>query len=293
MSKGRAMIQSRVFLVGCARSGTTLLQSLLATQPAIASFPESRFFLETVQTASDRQRVRWGIRPAAIQRQLQTFAEQIGYDQQHWRLPRYSPWLKDYVVAFVRLLDTATLAQRKTIWLEKTPGHIRYVDLIEYYIPDAKFIHIVRNGADVVASLYAVVNDYPTRWRERLTIEQCIDRWRYAVQLTMRYLAKPNHFLVRYESLVTNPPAIIQQICRFINTPFQPDLLQAYAQQADALILPFEAWKAGVKEPISNRNGLRFYQIFDLQQQTYIARELAAVEILLERAVQTFAAKNK
>lgn len=277
------MIQSRVFLVGCARSGTTLLQSLLATQPTVASFPESRFFLEAVQTVRDRRRVRWGIRPAAMQRQLQTFAQQIGYDDQpHMRLPRYSPWLKDYVAAFVRLLDMATLAQRKTVWLEKTPGHIRYIDLIEHYLPDAKFIHIVRNGADVVASLYAVVNEYPTQWRERLTIEQCIDRWRHAVQLTSRHLAKANHFLVRYESLVTNPPTVIQQICRFINVPFQPDLLQFYAQQADALILPYEAWKVGVKEPISNRNGVRFYQIFDLQQQMYIDRELAAIETLLE-----------
>ncbi|MGC1525664.1 MAG: sulfotransferase, partial [Phormidesmis sp.] len=34
----------RLFLVGCARSGTTLLQSLLASHPGVASFPESNFF---------------------------------------------------------------------------------------------------------------------------------------------------------------------------------------------------------------------------------------------------------
>jgi hypothetical protein len=39
--------RTRLFLVGCPRSGTTLLQSLLAAHPQIASFPESHFLLVT------------------------------------------------------------------------------------------------------------------------------------------------------------------------------------------------------------------------------------------------------
>ncbi len=280
------MSQGHIFLVGCARSGTTLLQSILATQPAIASFPESRFFVESIQTVRDFRLVRWGLRPFAMPQQLSTFAHQIGYNGPRAQLPRYSPWLKDYVAAFVRLLDMATVAVQKTIWLEKTPAHLRYIDLIEHYIPDAKFIHLVRNGADVVASLSAVVNEYPTQWRERLTLDQCIERWQSAIALTSRYLARSNHILVRYESLVTNPQELIQTLCCFIHTPFRPDLLQHYIQQAETLILPFEVWKVGVKEPIANRNGVRFSQIFDNQQQTYIIQALAPFETLLAQAIQ-------
>ena len=42
-SNTRAIL-SRIFLVGCPRSGTTLTQSLLAAHPMVASFPESHFF---------------------------------------------------------------------------------------------------------------------------------------------------------------------------------------------------------------------------------------------------------
>ena len=38
----------RIFIVGCARSGTTLLQSILASNKAIASFPETHFFRGTI-----------------------------------------------------------------------------------------------------------------------------------------------------------------------------------------------------------------------------------------------------
>lgn len=42
-------IEGRFFIVGFPRSGTTLLQSLLAAHPQIASFPESYFFPNAVE----------------------------------------------------------------------------------------------------------------------------------------------------------------------------------------------------------------------------------------------------
>src|ERR1043166_465784 len=55
-------IERRIFLVGCARSGTTLLQSLLAAHSSIASFPETHFFAATVGQTGRR---RFGLRPAS------------------------------------------------------------------------------------------------------------------------------------------------------------------------------------------------------------------------------------
>lgn len=90
----RDPIQARLFLVGCPRTGTTLIQSLLAAHSQIASFPESHLLLAGGGT-------RWG----------------------------------------------------QTIWLEKTPLHLLYIKQFEQFIPGVKFIHLLRNGADVVASL--------------------------------------------------------------------------------------------------------------------------------------------
>jgi hypothetical protein len=93
----------------------------------------------------------------------------------------------------VKLLDKLTLAQGKSVWLEKTPGHLYYIDDLERYIPEVKFIHLVRNGADVVASLYEVTNQYPQEWGGAYHIEQCIRTWNQAVKLTEEHLGKENH----------------------------------------------------------------------------------------------------
>ena len=45
----RIKIKDRIFIVGCPRSGTTLLQSLLAAHPQIHSFPETHFFPNTIE----------------------------------------------------------------------------------------------------------------------------------------------------------------------------------------------------------------------------------------------------
>jgi hypothetical protein len=49
----------RVFIVGCPRSGTTLVQALLARYPGVHSFPETRFF-EALLDAVDLQLARLG-----------------------------------------------------------------------------------------------------------------------------------------------------------------------------------------------------------------------------------------
>ena len=56
------------------------------------------------------------------------------------------------------------MAQGKTIWLEKSPDHLRYIDQIEKLVDEAKFIHILRNGFDNIASIYDLAGKYPETW---------------------------------------------------------------------------------------------------------------------------------
>ena len=48
MLQNRHAVKLRVFLVGCSRSGTTLLQVLIASHPRIHSFPETSFFINGI-----------------------------------------------------------------------------------------------------------------------------------------------------------------------------------------------------------------------------------------------------
>jgi hypothetical protein len=66
-----------------------------------------------------------------------------------------------YTKAFIKILDEITLENGKSSWLEKTPEHLGQINYIERWVQRAKFIHIIRNGDDVVASLYEVAQKYP------------------------------------------------------------------------------------------------------------------------------------
>lgn len=272
-------IKGRIFIVGCPRSGTTLLQSLLAAHPQIASFPESHFF-ESLAPANPLIRG-LGIGLASGHRaksQFKQFLRIIHREKMEEYLPSFPLFMSQYASTFVQVLDTLTDEQGKNLWIEKTPGHLRRIELIEKLVKEAKFIHIVRNGADSVASLYQVSQKY-SQWGGARNIDECILRWTEDVEITRNYLPKENHTLVRYEELVANTQEAISDICTFLKVPFEPVMLQEYGNAAQKVVRQDESWKKYVGEPIKNVNGRKLYQLFDEKQREYILEQVAKVDI--------------
>lgn len=268
--------KERFFLVGCPRSGTTLLQSLLTAHPQITSFPESHFFRHLIP---DRNSKRYWLAIASRQAKprFEAFLKEIDRENMSSYLPQFAIFQYQYIQAFFRILDTITKHQKKTIWIEKTPGHVNYIDYIEKQTRGVKFIHIIRNGADVVASLYEVTHKYPQVWHGAWDINKCIDRWVEDVQISLSYQNKPNHILIKYEELVHNPPLILSGICDFINIDFDQTMLDNYGISTKTVVLENEPWKTSVGDAINNRNGQKFHKLFSDQQKSYILQQLSEV----------------
>ena len=267
-------IQRRVFLVGCLRSGTTLLQSLLAAHEQIASFPESHFFERFPRWG---WRLRLGIvsRQHRERAQLFRFLADAGHSELEGLVPRHAIFSAQYVAAFVRILDTLTLSRSRSIWVEKTPGHLRAIDVIQRHIRDARFIHILRNGPDVVASLYEVKKAYPELWGGPADLDGCILRWNRDVGLTRQYVGLPHHTVVRYERLVDHPAAVLDDACRFIGVGYRPDMLAGLGSGAQAVVLGTEPWKRGVLTgQVSGASVGKFERVFDEEQRRYILDRL-------------------
>ena len=270
---------NRLFLVGCPRSGTTLLQSLLAAHSEIISFPESHLF----QTLWIRRWSRlFGLAAPKGKKQLYSFLQTIDQEHLQHMLPRNALFMSQYGAVLQTALDQATQSQGKRIWLEKSPEHVRYIRYIEASVQDAQFIHIIRNGPDVVASLYDVTRKHQqaNSWgHEPWELDKCIRHWVRSVQLGCPHLRKPNHFLVRYEQLVENPETILRQLCEFIGVNFERTMLQDYGQVAQTVTRTDEAWKAAVGQPINNANSTKFYQLFNPEQQQYILNKLSIINL--------------
>ncbi|MEG4444370.1 sulfotransferase [Microcoleus sp. AT9_B5] len=257
----------RIFLVGSPRSGTTILQSLLAAHPEVISFPESKFF------------------------------HYLLYDQFAGKLPgrmetffndeiKRPELLKDFddsqtveakVSWFVRVLDGLAAEQKKSIWLEKTPEHIYFIDDIERFLPDAKFIHLLRNGMDTIASMYDATKSFNELWGAGWDLNHCIYRWEHAMLTSHKYINKSNHILVKYEELLDNKTQFLGEICNFMGIEYDGTMLVNYQEKAANLSLNLP-WHKGIERDVKSSNVHKYHKIFTRNEITYILDKIQRVQ---------------
>jgi hypothetical protein len=261
----------RVFLVGCPRSGTTLVQALVASHPDVVSFPETHFF----RSLSPRSRVprRLGLASPRALRRLGEFTVELGRPELAERL---SPALtvRGATRTFVRLLDGLAHEHQAETWLEKTPAHLHHIGRITRLVSGARFVHVVRNGEDVVASLYQVTREYPDVWGGPRSLDDCVDRWLRDVEITRRFTDHPHHLVVRYEEAVEQPERVLERLCRFLDLDFDEAILTNQQAAAAQVVLRSEPWKQRARLRPALLSGRKFDELLDNRQRRYVSQRL-------------------
>lgn len=271
-------IETLAFLVGCPRSGTTLLQSLLASHSQIASFPETQFFHHMLRRGYKQGEAGFGLVSRNLRPRLEKFfREDLDRPELIRRLPKI-PLRGYYTRKFIKILKELAEEQGGTILLEKTPDHVYCIKYIEQYLPRSKFIHLIRNGTDVVASLYEVTHNYPEPWGGAKSIDTCIMDWLLAIRASQQYRDRPNHLIVRYEALVEKPERVLGQICQFLNIEFEGKMIDDYAKKADYISFE-EGGRTVDTRQINSHKSEKFFTIFTPQQQAYIIDKLSVVNL--------------
>ena len=118
----------------------------------------------------------------------------------------------------------------KSRWGDKTPIYCRHLDAIRRVLPEARFIHIIRDGRDAAMSLRRMW--FSPGW----DIETQASYWRDCVLAARRAGVGHSDYLeVRYEDLVLNTRETLEQICGHIDLPFEEPMLTYYEQAPDRL----------------------------------------------------------
>ncbi|MET0423831.1 MAG: sulfotransferase [Actinoplanes sp.] len=208
-----------IFVVGCPRSGTTMLQLMLHAHPRIAIPPETRFLLDAY-----RRRHEFGdLTDAGRRREL---AHWITGTPQFGDLGLDPAAVADAIVAAPPTLGSGLgtvfrlYADRfgKPRWGDKRPAYLRHVPQLRRLFPDAQFINIMRDGRDCVASLKE------TPWRPP-DFGELIDHWARSADASMRAEREygPDvYHQVRYEDLVADPEKYLRAVCRFLGEDYDP-----------------------------------------------------------------------
>ncbi len=142
------------FIVGCPRSGTTLLSAILNRHPQICVPPESHFYRymhEQFKQGWEWVQKDW---PQNVHQFLEPMCTNYWTDYAPKELIEdlsYPP--ENEGDLFLYLVNKYTVDKNKNLWIEKTPDHLRFADKILTQHPDARFIYIYRDGRDVALSL--------------------------------------------------------------------------------------------------------------------------------------------
>ncbi|MCM8776219.1 MAG: sulfotransferase [Candidatus Omnitrophica bacterium] len=253
------------FIVGCPRTGTTLLHVLLDSHPRIAIPPESHLFVhfreifDCYGDLAEESNLRLFVKDLLSDERIRKWGLEITVSDFVRQLPTRS------IQDVVSLLFELYMKQKgKVRWGDKTPDHILEMDTILKIFPDAKLIHVVRDGRDVAVSLKRVffgptmVNKAAELWRRYLSIFQ-----------EFKKRVSPDQYLeVYYERLVSDPGSELRRILEFLqeelvtygNQVPDTELRRCYLESNESpvhqsLMAPITAHKIGIfKTQLSARH---------------------------------------
>jgi len=216
-----------VFIVGCGRSGTTLLRLILNRHRDLAIFGESGMFFR-------RRKYAYLAKPRALRRFVKDWETVISQHSPHLGLVSSEPVMAalrqsaSYAEATSLVMRAFAAAEKKQVWGEKTPAHVmRLKDIFAAY-PNARVIHMTRDPRATVASAITALGD------NRFTAVNVYRAARYWLRCEMQIerfaAAKPDRIMrVRYEDLVAEPETVVRDLCRFLGVPYAPDMLDVAA----------------------------------------------------------------
>jgi hypothetical protein len=249
-------VSARIFVVGVPRSGTTLVQSLLAAHRALTSFTESHFFSRHFRPLP---RVAGAVLLRDPRPRLREFLGENGVGPEsdaaaeiEERLRRALPmglfWpLASGTVAreLVGALDDLARLRGVGGWVEKTPRHLRFLPFLERLLGDREppwFLHVIREGLDTVASLNAASRN----WQRHYDLETCVERWNEDVAFSLGRVGCPNDRFIFYEELTASPEDAAARLLESLELAPEPDLVARYGERADRLVTGVETWKSNV-----------------------------------------------
>jgi hypothetical protein len=232
------------FIVGIGRSGTTLLRLMLHNHPQIAIPYESHFITE-------------------YYRNIEKYGDLQNHDNLHRLVSDIlnedliSKW--DHTFDIDRVLNNITesnlsnvlnaiyqdyaTSKNKARWGDKS-DYLDNLHIIHRLFPDARFIHIVRDGRDVANSVIKL------DWGPR-DIIQAAEWWDKFVLLGRRMgqmLPQDQYTEIKYEDLVLNTEKELKRLCEFLDEEYS-ELMLNYHQSSSKAIPAGRSYHYNSTEP--------------------------------------------
>jgi Sulfotransferase family len=236
-----------LFVVGCPRSGTTMLSLMLHAHPNLAMPPETRFLVYTW-----RQRHVFGnLDTEELRLQLASTVTRWGSMVRDLGLA--PPELREKIFAGPPTIGSAfgivfrEFAQLhgKARWGDKRPAYYQEVDVLLRLFPDAQIVHVIRDGRANVASLKRM----PWWKYDSVTSMATWALAEYCMQRNIKRLPADTFYPIRYESLVADPETELRKLCAFLDEDFHEEMLHPH--RVTGVVPERKTWHESLKTTVN------------------------------------------
>lgn len=218
------MNRSPFFIIGCQRSGTTLLRLMLNGHSKIAIPEEGGFWKPLLNRFKGNPEKK--IKGSELKNYLKYIENNTQF--QMWKLdPKETiNKIREQSICTLGELMSAfyhdyAIIYKKNIWGDKTPSFFRMVAVLDELFPLTKFIHLVRDGRDIYLS-----------WQkmkvQKRNVSVAALEWSQKIKRAKKGLSqiKPERYIeIRYEDLVSEPENTLNRICTFLQVEYEPTML--------------------------------------------------------------------
>jgi hypothetical protein len=230
-----------VFIVGCPRSGTTLLKRMVDAHHQIAVTPETHWIARYFER-------RKGLTPEGF-----VTPQLIPLLMKHRRFPDlgierealegftagvHPPRYEDFVRS---IFDLYGSRHGKALVGDKTPGYVRVIPTLHALWPSAKFVHIIRDGRDVCLSMLNwekadhAAGQFTTWGEDRVSTTAFFWAWNVSLgRASSTQLGPSLSYEIRYESLVEDPGGACTGLCRFLGVAYDDAMIRYYEGRSRA-----------------------------------------------------------
>jgi hypothetical protein len=214
------------FIVGVTRSGTTLLRLMLDAHPELAIPPETHFVPALIK-ATRKRGVTCEEAHAIVtgHRQWGDFnLDSAALLERYCALERIDP--ETTIRAFCELYAEG---QGKPRWGDKTPNYVKRMKQIDRWIPEAKFVHMIRDGRDAALSRFKRILKEPP------PMEIVAERWVRKISEAREAGSELQYIEVQYEELVRDTETQLRRVADFIELPWDDSMLRYYERAEERL----------------------------------------------------------
>lgn len=276
-----------VFVIGHARSGTSIMCILLRKYLNIAYGPESQFIIRIYKNIhlfgnlSDEHNMRQLIRQLAKERCFARWKKKFAFQYDEEKIYR-GIREKSYAGVLDSIFRQLTDHLGKEQWGDKTPEYNQYLPELLTIFPQARFIHMVRDGRDVVLSAM----------QKHFGAQNIVIGARYwcaslkNIQHFKQLVAKESLLEIRYENLMDQPVVEFTRIIHFLQIADASGQLQAILDEQLAQELKpanTEKWRTKLtaqENELFERVGGHYLKIYNFARLHDELPPLTPIELL-------------